>query len=51
MPTRSPIGRRDRHLERVLGAVPVSRVLNEADHPLNRARWIVFKTERECMVE
>src|SRR5215217_7866985 len=38
-----PIGRGARHLEWVLGAVPVPRILNQPNHPLDRSWRIILK--------
>src|SRR5215212_10840746 len=46
-----PIRRRDRHLDRVLGAMPLPRLLNEANHLFYRARRVVLQTERKREVE
>src|SRR5215204_5909785 len=42
-----PVGRPYRHLDGVLRAMSMPNVLHEAHHPLDRARRVVFETERE----
>ena len=45
------VGGRDGHLHRELDAVPATDLLDEADHPLDRARHVVLEPEREREVE
>src|SRR5918993_2137093 len=42
-----PVSRRDRHLEGVLDAVAAPCLLHQTGHPLDCARRVVFKAERE----
>src|SRR5918999_288909 len=46
-----PIGRPYGHLDRVLRATTMPNVLDEANHPLDRFRRIIFQAERERQIE